>query len=57
MDLKKVKRQHLKKNRLVKDIQISIRVDKNLSKWLRDQDLSPTGIFMEAVKELGYKDG
>jgi hypothetical protein len=34
---------------------ISIRVSDELSKWMREKELSPTGIFNEAVKELGYK--
>ena len=36
-------------------VQINIRITKDLSKWLKEKDYSPTGIFMEAVKDLGYK--
>ncbi|MBW1973938.1 MAG: hypothetical protein JRI44_14055 [Deltaproteobacteria bacterium] len=39
----------------VKGTQIGIRISKRLNKWMRDNNYSPTRIFMEAVKELGYK--
>lgn len=38
-----------------KNIGVCVRLTSELSKWLRAQDLSPTAIFYEAVKELGYK--
>jgi len=33
---------------------ISISVEKELAIWLREQNLSPTAIFKEACKELGF---
>lgn len=36
-------------------MQVTIRITKDLSEWLKDNKLSPTGIFNEAVKDLGYK--
>lgn len=38
-----------------KGILLTIRVTKDLSKWLKEQDYSPTGIFNEAVTDLGFK--
>ncbi len=35
-------------------VRINIRITLELSKWLKDKKYSPTGIFQEAVKELGY---
>ena len=45
----------MKYNAERKTVQVPIRVTKSLSKWLTDNKYSPAGIFMEAVKELGYK--
>ena len=33
-------------------ISISIKVSEEVSKWLREKNYSPTGIFNEALKEL-----
>lgn len=52
MDLGKIKR---KKNNK-KDVLITIRITKDISKWLKDKEYSPTGIFYEALKDLGYDD-
>lgn len=38
-----------------KDIPINIRIDKDVSDWLKEKEYSPTGIFNEAIKDLGYK--
>ena len=35
---------------------ISVKITKDLSLWLKQNSFSPTGIFGEAVKELGYKE-
>lgn len=50
MDKNKIIR---KPNRLVKGI--SIKIPLNASKWLREKNYSPTGIFMEALEDLGWK--
>lgn len=39
-----------------KSMAISIRISPYLSKWLKKKDLSPTGIFYEALKQIGYKE-
>jgi hypothetical protein len=51
MDINKVKRRNNKNN---KSVLVTIRITPKMSKWLKEKDFSPTGIFYEAVKELGY---
>ena len=34
---------------------INMRITLSLRKWLKEKKYSPTGIFMEGVKDLGYK--
>ena len=51
MDIKKIKRRHRER----KEILINIRITRSMSKWLKEQDYSPTAIFYEAVKDLGYQ--
>jgi len=38
-----------------KTMAVSIRITPHISKWLRENDFSPTGIFYEALSDLGYK--
>jgi hypothetical protein len=54
MDKDKIKR---RRNGNRKKILINVRISDKLSKWLREKNYSPTGIFYEAVKDLGYQDG
>lgn len=51
MDKEKVKKR--KKAKPTKHI--TIRVSKRVCEWMKENNYSPTGIFVEAVKELGYK--
>jgi len=37
-------------------VSISIKITAQLSKWLKENKYSPTGIFLESVKDLGYKE-
>ncbi len=53
MDKEKVKRIPSKE---VKRININIKISKSVSDWLKENKYSPTGIFNEAIKELGYKE-
>ena len=53
MDMKKIKKQPSQK----KSLALHIRITKDVSKWLKEKDYSPTGIMNEAIKELGYKEG
>lgn len=39
-----------------KRISINLRLTVNLCKWLKENNYSPTGIFLEAVRILGYKE-
>jgi len=39
-----------------KDVVITIRITKRLSKWMRDKNYSPSGLLMEACKEFGFKE-
>ncbi len=54
MDKSKIRR---RRNGARKNILINIRINKKLSEWLRAKDYSPTAIFYEAVKDLGFEDG
>ncbi len=57
MDMNKIKRRKEKgKGKRDKTVRISVRLTPALSKWLKEKDYSPTGIFYEAVKEIGYKE-
>ena len=47
MDLQKIKKTSERKT-----VAISIRTFPSFSKWMRENDLSPNGIFNEAVKDL-----
>ena len=53
MDISKIKR---KNGNNKKSVLLTIRVTPKLSKWLKEKEYSPTGIFYEALKELGYKE-
>ena len=37
-------------------VQINIRTTESISKWLKEKQFSPTAVFLEACKELGYKE-
>ncbi len=52
MDIAKIKR----RNNGNKSVVLSIRITPKLSKWLKDKNYSPTGIFYEAVKDFGYEE-
>lgn len=52
MDINKIKR---RKNGN-KSVLITIRITPKMSKWLKEKDYSPTGIFYEAVKELEWEE-
>lgn len=54
MNIERIKR---KPRNHRKSALISIRITPAVSNWLRDNNYSPTGIFEEAIKDLGYEDG
>lgn len=39
-----------------KKINLNIKVSKNTSKWLKENNYSPTKIFVEACKHLGWEE-
>ena len=53
VDIQKIKR---KNGNHKKSVLLTIRVTPTISKWLKKKDYSPTGIFYEALRQLGYKD-
>jgi hypothetical protein len=52
MDINKIKRKNRNSR---KSVLITIRITPKMSKWLKEKDFSPTGIFYEALKDLGYE--
>lgn len=54
IDKTKIKRQKIAPDKR-KNIKINIRVSPEISKFLKDQDISPTGLFYEALKVVGFK--
>lgn len=51
MNQENIKKRHDKP----KTTMITIRVTKEMSAWIKEKDYSPSGIFFEAVKDLGFK--
>jgi len=39
-----------------KRVYINLRIDEKISNWINDNKLSPTLIFVNACKELGFKE-
>lgn len=37
-------------------ILISLKISAAASRWMKENNFSPTGIFNEALKELGFKE-
>lgn len=54
IDKERILKKNIKKE--TKSIVVQIRITPTLSKWLADQKISPTGLFYEAVREVGYKE-
>ena len=52
MDPQKVKSKPRKHRRTV---HLTIRVSPDIKIWMKQNNFSPTAIFYEAIKELGYK--
>ncbi len=56
MKIENIKQDRRKKPGELANIQLSIRITKSMSSWLRNKKYSPTGIFLAACNELGYKE-
>ena len=52
MDKEKIK---VNPSKATKNVNINIKVTKDVSAWLKENKFSPTGIFTEAIKDFGYK--
>ena len=52
MDQNKVK-SILRRHR--RTVHLTIRVSPDIKDWVRENEYSPTAIFYEAIRELGYK--
>jgi len=40
----------------LRDVTISVRVTKSMSKFMAEKELSPSRVMIEALKQLGYKE-
>lgn len=40
----------------IRNVPVSIKISKHLSDFLREKNYSPTGVFLEACRKLGYKE-
>ena len=49
MDIRNIRKGRPNKTRL-----ITIRVTPEIAQWLKRKNYSPTGIFYEALRQLGY---
>jgi hypothetical protein len=52
MDPEKVKSTPRRHRR---SVHLTIRVTPDIKNWLRENEYSPTAVFFEAIRELGYK--
>jgi hypothetical protein len=51
----KIEKTNCKKSEL-RDVTISVRVTKGMSKFMADNEFSPSRIMIEALKMLGFKE-
>jgi hypothetical protein len=49
-------RQNILVKRAIKTKPISIRISYEHFKWMKENNYSPTGILLEASKDLGFKE-
>ena len=49
-----IKKENCKRKEL-RDVKICTRVTKSMSKFMKDNELSPSQVMIEALKSLGYK--
>lgn len=54
MNIDRIKRTPREQRRTV---MITIRVTPEISRWLKLKNYSPTALFYEAIKELGFRKG
>ena len=51
------KQKIIKRNPEKKTVSVSLRITESMSQWLNKNNYSPTGVFEEACKGLGFKEG
>jgi len=51
---KMVKKENCKRKEL-RDVIITVRVTKTMSKFMKDNEISPSMLVIESLKEMGYK--
>lgn len=51
MDKEKI----IRKNKYQKRVPISIKLPESASKFMKENNYSPTGVMLEALKDLGWK--
>jgi hypothetical protein len=49
-----IKKEQCKRKEL-RDVKICVRVTKSMSKFMHDNEISPSVLMIEALKEMGYK--
>ena len=43
------------KRKELRDVIITVRITKTMSKFMKDQELSPSQVMIESLRQLGYK--
>ena len=51
----KINKDQCKRSEL-RDVTISVRVTKSMSKFMKDSELSPSKVLIEALRVLGFKE-
>ena len=39
----------------LRDVKLCIRITRSMSKFMHDKEISPSSLFIEALKEVGFK--
>jgi len=53
MNLENIKNRKVAPDKL-KNIKVIVRINKDISNFLKEKDISPTGLFNEALRVVGY---
>jgi len=56
IDKTKIKQYRRRQEGIKAEVMVNIRITKAMSEWLKKGEISPTGLFLEAVKEVGYQE-
>lgn len=55
IDMKQIKKRKVEPSK-EKKVAVSIKVSEDMSKWMRKNEISPTGLFFAALEEVGFVD-